>query len=300
MWPPSTSDPIYLLAQIENLSMTPSFFGILFALLSATSWGAGDFSGGLAARKHHPYQVLFWSAISSLVVMFGLALIWQEGLPTAFNLVLAVLAGLMGAAGLTLLYEGLAIGPAALVSSVAGVIGALIPMLLGMLIQGLPGLPQLLGILFALVGIWIVTRFSDTGQIKSNRSLQLAVLAGLGFGGFLALMAQIRGDQVFMPLVAAKLTSLLFGLLILLRKKLPIPGASTAGVALISGVLDAGGNIFYLFATQFARLDIAAVLSSLYPAFTVLLSSIVLREKVSSAQWLGVGFCLLAIILITF
>jgi drug/metabolite transporter (DMT)-like permease len=70
-------------------------------------------------------------------------------------------------------------------------------------------------------------------------------------------------------------------------------------VALLSGFLDAGGNILYLFATQNTRLDIAALLSSLYPAATVLLSSLILKEKSSLTQWFGVGACIVAIMLIT-
>ena len=234
-----------------------------------------------------------------LLVMFGLALLWGEKFPSSRNLLIAILAGIAGAWGLTLLYKGLSTGPAALVSSVAGVIGAVIPMFVGIFVQGLPGVSQILGFFLALIGIWVVTRFSDGRSARVNGSLQLAILAGFGFGGFLALIARLDGSEVFAPLVIAKLSSLIFGALILFRRRIPIPKLTDSITALTSGVLDAGGNIFYLLATQNTRLDIAAVLSSLYPAVTVLLSSLILKEKVTTKQWVGVVICIAAIVLIT-
>ncbi len=117
----------------------------------------------------------------------------------------------------------------------------------------------------------------------------MALLAGLGFGGFLAFIAQIQGEQVFAPLVFSKLASVSFAFVLLRTRQLPVPKVKASPVAILSGFLDAGGNIFYLFATQFTRLDIAAVLSSLYPAGTVLLSSIFLKEKLTvlSMDWCG-------------
>jgi len=279
--------------------MQTSFLGVVLALISATSWGGGDFGGGLATRKINPFQVLVLSAISSLAVMLGLALLWGEGWPSSRSILFAILAGIAGALGLTALYKGLSTGPAALVSSVAGTIGAIIPMFVGIFIQGLPRVAQILGFILALIGIWVVTRFSEQDETRANGSLILAILAGFCFGGFLSLIAQVDSTQVFAPLVIAKLSSLILGIIILLRRKDPLPKPAESPTAIASGVLDAGGNIFYLFATQYARLDIAAVLSSLYPAVTVLLSSFILKEKVSAKQWVGVIICIAAIGLIT-
>jgi drug/metabolite transporter (DMT)-like permease len=279
--------------------MPITFLGVLFALLSAASWGGGDFSGGIATRKFNPFQVLILSALTSLIVMLGLAVLWGDSFPALRNLSLAIMAGIAGALGLTWLYQGLANGPAALVSSVAGVIGATIPMVIGIFLQGFPSGSQILGFILALVGIWVVSRYSGNGETQSNGSLRLAILAGFGFGGFLALVAQFDGNDIFSPLVVAKFSSLVLGIIILLRQKIAIPKITSSPTALVSGVLDAGGNIFYLLATQTSRLDIAAILSSLYPAVTVLLSSLILKEKVSSKQWIGVCICITAIVLIT-
>jgi drug/metabolite transporter (DMT)-like permease len=126
----------------------------------------------------------------------------------------------------------------------------------------------------------------------------LGVLAGLGFGGFFVLIAQVEPGLIFSPLVVAKLAALCAALVMLLRTRLPFPSPSANTIALLAGALDAGGNVFYLLAKQFTRLDIAAVLASMYPAATVALSRVVLHEEVSARQWLGVGLCLAGVGLI--
>jgi drug/metabolite transporter (DMT)-like permease len=273
--------------------------GIFLALTSAASWGAGDFLGGLAARKQNPFQVLMVMACSSLIVLFLLAVLWGEHFPSLNNILIAIVAGACGSIALVSLYIGLGLGNAALVSSVSGVVGAIIPTLVGVFIEGLPGTLQLIGFGLSMAGIWLVTLTKDGDVELVKKGLGLALLAGLGFGGFLAIIAQMEGEQVFAPLVFAKLAALSVALVMLRIKRLPLPKLSSSGIAIWSGVLDTGGNFLYLFATQFTRLDIAAVLSSLYPAATVLLSGVFLKEKLSSAQWLGVGVCLLAIGMIT-
>ena len=273
--------------------------GILLALASATSWGAGDFLGGLASRKHSPIQVLFLTTCSSLTLMLVLAIIWGETFPGWSDIFIALLAGISGSLGLTALYKGLSMGNAALVSSVAGVVGAIIPTLVGVFIEGLPTALHLTGYTLALAGIWLVTQGDENDGKKLKQSLGLALLAGIGFGGFLAIIAQMQDNQVFAPLVIAKIASLTLALLLLRSHGLSIPKLNAAPIAIWSGFLDAGGNFLYLFATQYTRLDIAAVLSSLYPAGTVLLSGVFLKEKLSKVQWIGVLVCLCAISLVT-
>jgi drug/metabolite transporter (DMT)-like permease len=126
----------------------------------------------------------------------------------------------------------------------------------------------------------------------------LAFAAGLGFGGFFILIAQVPGAGVFAPLLVARLAALAAALMLLAARRVPLPGLGSNPVALLAGVLDAGGNIFYVLAQRLTRLDVAAVLASLYPAATVLLAWIVLKERVSPAQWSGAALCLAAVVLI--
>jgi drug/metabolite transporter (DMT)-like permease len=273
--------------------------GIFFALAAATSWGAGDFCGGLAARKFKPFQVLLLTTVGSLSMLVLFALLWNEGLPSTGDILIAVIAGICGSLGLAALYRGLTLGNTALVAPVAGVVGVILPMAAGIVSQGLPTPVQLFGFGLAILGIWLVSW--SNGKYKSGKrsGLSLAVLAGLGFGGFLALIVQLEGEQIFTPLVFSKLASILLAWALLRINRLPLPNPRQSPIALLSGFLDAGGNILYLFATQFTRLDIAAILSSLYPAGTVVLSILVLKESVSPRQGVGVFACLVAIIVIT-
>jgi len=273
--------------------------GIAFALAAAVSWGGGDFSGGLAAHKLNQFQVLVLTSASSLCILIIFALLWREGLPPSRDILVAVIAGISGSLGLALLYRGLTLGNTALVASVSGVVGAIFPMTVGMFRQGLPENVQLIGFGLAILGIWLVTRANGGRSSDGPTGLGIALLAGLGFGGFLALIAQVEGAYVFTPLTFSKLASIIVALVLIRINNLPIPSPLHSRSALLSGILDAGGNILYLFATQFTRLDVAAILSSLYPAGTVLLSILILKEKVSSNQWFGVLACLLAIALIT-
>ena len=275
------------------------FIGVLFALTAAISWGSGDFTGGYASRRMNQYPVLFLTSIGSLSILILMAIWLGESLPNWLNLFYAILAGILGALGLAALYQGLSIGNPAIVAPVAGIIGALFPMFVGIIAQGPPGKSQLLGFGLAFAGIWLVTRLKDNQDQESKRSLETAILAGLGFGGFLALIAQVDSREIFTPLLAAKLSSLITAVVLVRRTNQSLPRITNNPIALVSGVLDAGGNVFYLYATHYARLDVVAILASLYPIWTVLLSYTVLKKQVLSMQWIGIFVCIIAIILIT-
>jgi drug/metabolite transporter (DMT)-like permease len=126
----------------------------------------------------------------------------------------------------------------------------------------------------------------------------LACLAGIGFGGFLIFLGLVDPGKIFTPLIVSRCMTLCVGLLLIKLNRLPLPALSSNPTALLAGVLDAGGNLFYVLARQYTRLDIAALLSSLYPASTVILAGLILKEKISFRQGVGVGVCLAAIVLI--
>lgn len=272
--------------------------GILSALASAAVWGAGDLGGGLAARKLHQFQVVALSAASGIVLLVSLWVVRGEPVPPAGALMWSVLAGLSGGCGIGLLYHGLSLGNAALVAPTAGVVGALLPVTVTVVRQGLPTVVQVAGFACALAGIWLVAK-SSRATSDSLRGLKIAVFAGFGLGGFLVLIAQVPADLTFGPLTVARAMGLLLSLVALGIRRLPLPAVSSNPLALGTGVLDAAGTVFYVLAKQYTRLDVAAVLSSMYPVSTVLLARLLLKEHVTFAQGVGMTLCLAAVVLIT-
>jgi drug/metabolite transporter (DMT)-like permease len=273
--------------------------GVLFALTSAIVWGGADFSGGFATRRSSQYQVLALSALSGLVMLGAAALIWREPFPSAGGTLWAMLAGVTGGLGIAALYRALAIAPAAVIAPTASVIGAALPVLFNGLAQGLPPLTTQLGFGLAFAGIWTVAEGPASATPNSRHGFQLACLAGLGFGGFFISLGQVGGELVFTPLVITRTLTLATGLLLVRLARLPLPSLTGNLPALLAGVLDAAGNFLYIIALQHIRLDVAAVLASLYPASTVLLAALLLKERVSPRQGLGVLVCLAAVVLIT-
>jgi drug/metabolite transporter (DMT)-like permease len=204
----------------------------------------------------------------------------------------------MGGLGLIFLYRGLAGGNAALVSPTAGVIGAAVPVVVGAFLEGLPSALQLAGFILGLGGIWLASRSAESNPGAARQGLGLAVLAGLGFGGFFVFLAQVSSDQFFTPLVLSKGVQIIMVALVMIGSHVRLATWKGIPLALFGGVLDAGANAFYLAAANLTRMDVAAVLSSMYPAGTVLPARVVNKEKVSPVQWLGVALCLGAVALI--
>ncbi len=272
------------------------WIGILSALAAAAVWGGGDFSGGRAACRSGPFHVLVLSALSGMVLLLACMLVWREPAPLPNTVLWAALAGGAGAIGIAALYRALSSGSAAAVAPTAAVVGAALPVVFGVFTEGVPGTARLAGFMLALVGIGLVSR---TSAAKGpGQGLGLAWLAGAGFAGFFIFLAQVEQGSVFAPLVVSRCVSLGVAILLLWGRGLPLPSLTSNPIALLAGLLDAGGNIFYLWARQLTRLDVAVALSAMYPAVTILLARAVLKEKVSRGQWWGAAVCLFAIGLI--
>ncbi len=274
-------------------------------LASAASWGAGDFAGGLASKRAPLLGVLSLGQATGVTLIALLALATGEGAPPAASLGWAVGAGLSGAVGLAALYRGLAVGRMAVVAPVSAVLCAALPVAFAALTEGLPPPVKLAGFALGLAGIWLVARGEDQGQGDAGRAgLGLAVLAGAGFGGFLVLMHLGAEGGTFWPLAAARGAACLAVTgVALARAGRPggtpwLPPRAALPVVLLSGAFDAGGNALFVLSAQAGRLDVAAVTSSMYPASTVLLAALLLRERVSRPQGVGLAAALGAIALI--
>lgn len=274
------------------------FAPIAFGLLSALTWGAGDFSGGVASKRTGVYAVIIASQLVGLFFLIGLALVFDKATPSAEDLMWGAAAGAAGAVGLLALYRGLASGRMGLVAPLSAVLAAALPVIVGAFTQGLPDVFQFIGFGFALAGVWLLSRPEGALNFHLNE-LTLPVMAGVGFGLFFIFMDRANERTVFWPIVAARVASVLLMTLTARVNGQPLwPERAHLPLIALAGLLDAGGNAFFTLATQTGRLDVASVLSSLYPASTVALAWVILKERLTRPQWLGVAAALIAIVLI--
>ncbi len=278
--------------------MASTFVTILFGLAASLCWGSGDFCGGIASRRVNPSMVVTAAYTTGLVLMIGLALIWREPLPAQKDILWGAFAGLVGAIGLIAFYSALSIGRMGIIAPTSAVLTAGLPVLFSSFTEGVPGLLQFGGFALALLAIVLISRPERARQ--RPRGIGLALLAGCCFGCFFILISRVSHNATYWPLAVARLSSVLFLLLIaLFRKQQLLPQRKALRKALplvlIAGALDALGNAFFVLAAHSGRLDVAAVLSGLYPAATVLLASIVLRERVTRVQGVGILLALIAI-----
>jgi drug/metabolite transporter (DMT)-like permease len=279
--------------------MSSKIFSILFGLLSATSWGAGDFSGGFASKKTSVYLVILVSQFVGFLFLLAFAWIIISPIPSVDTLLIGGLAGFSAAFGLLALYHGLASGQMGVVAPVAAVIASILPVTVSIYREGKPHNLQLLGFLCAFIGVWFLSRGNSHSQIQVG-SLKISVAAGVGFGLFFILIDRVSSESILWPLIAARIASVILFLSIVKarRRKVVLPKNQLFIIAL-AGIFDAGGTTFFALATRVGRLDIATVLSSLYPAVTVLLAWFILKERLGRQQWLGVCSVMIALILVS-
>jgi drug/metabolite transporter (DMT)-like permease len=270
---------------------------IIFGLASGLVWGAGDFCGGLATKRANVYGVVIVGDSVGALLFAGLALAFEEPLPPGPDWWWGVVAGVVGAVGLIALYRALAFGRMSVASPVAAVVTALVPVLFGALAEGLPGQLQMAGFGFALVGVWLVSS-RERARIQWSE-LGLPVVAGLGFGAFFIFIDAVSAGALFWPLFAARLAAVVaLGVYAAATRQFQLPTGRLLPLMAAVGVLDAGGNAFFALAAQMGRLDVASVLASLYPASTVALAWLLLKERILRLQLIGVAAALLAIVLI--
>jgi len=277
---------------------------VLFGLFSALSWGAGDFTGGIAARKTGAYRTVFYGEVIGIFVLFGVIMVFGEAIPDRRVWLFALLAGALGTMGLILLYHSMTLGLMSIAAPVSALLAAVLPVIVGIFHEGLPKWITLIGFGFALFAVWMISQ--GKGGMKEIfahlADLKLPLLAGIGFGSYFVFMHEAtNAGATLWPMVASR-----FGGLILITAYFPITrtswkveDSSAWPIIALNGILDISGNLFFILASQLGRLDIASVLSSLFAGSTVLLAWIFLKERLTRNQWIGIGSALFAIVLMT-
>jgi drug/metabolite transporter (DMT)-like permease len=263
------------------------------ALPTAVAYGVADFAGGLAARRA---PVLAVTAVVQLAGLFALLPVaWLlPGHPSGAALIAGALAGIAGAAGLLLYLRALALGPMGVVAPLSAVVGAGLPLIVGVLGGERPGPVTLVAVAVALLAIVLAT--TGTGQDAATRlGPLLGLAAGVGFGLFFIGMDATPPDSGLWPLVAGRVVTVtLLGALVTLRRSTARPNR----LMIISGVADTAANAGFLLATRLGDLGVSAVVVSLYPVVVVLLARLVLRERLTPLQLTGAGLALGASVLL--
>jgi len=273
---------------------------ILYGILSAASWGAADFIGGIATKRTAAYRVLYLAEVASLVPFLALAIILGEPLPPITDLLWGALASLVGLAGLTLLYRALADGKMSTTAPISALLAALIPAIFGFLTLGLPPLTTLIGFGLAFGAVWLISQTDSLKWRFTFTDLRLPLLSGIFFGFYFVLLHNATQNAFFWPLVSARLAgSIAFGLYALITRQPALPPRELWGYSIVNGIIDISGNAFFVLSAQAGRMDVAATLGALYPASTVLLAWIFLKEKISTIQALGILLAFAAIVLFT-
>jgi drug/metabolite transporter (DMT)-like permease len=278
----------------------------LLALAAALSYGTADFFGGAAARRQTALAILLVSTPVGLVTMLVAAAL-TGGTPTAAGLLWGAAAGTFGGAGVMLFYHALAVGPMSVVAPVSALTAALLPVAVALATGERLAPLVLVGVALCLVAITLVSLeerrrpalgAAGGGAHAARRGLVLAVVAGCGFGLFFVLVRHAEAGTGMWPLVTARGAGWVVAVVAAVMTGTRLPrGRLTLAMALCSGVLDAGGNALFLLASRAGDLTVAAVLTSLYPAVTVLLARLRYRETLRTVQKVGLAVAAVAVAL---
>lgn len=271
---------------------------VLLALVAALSYGVSDFVGGIASKRTSPWAVAAVSELAGAVAL-GLAATVLRGTPGLLDLAWAVVAGIGAGVGTTYLYRGLSGGRMGVVAPVSGVGAATIPVLAGVALGERPSTLVWLGIALALPSIWLVSQEPVEGPSRGPSGFREGVGAGLGFGALFVALAQISADAGALPLALNQVVGA--AVIVLMARHgghAWRPARYAVRMGAVAGVLAALANVTYAGATHVGYTSIAAVVTSFYPAFTVLLAMTVLREHVHRSQAVGLLGCLVAVALV--
>jgi drug/metabolite transporter (DMT)-like permease len=271
------------------------------ALGAAVAWGAADFLGGLKSRAVATIVVVAFGQATGLVLVAAFVAARGEGSPETRFFVYAVLAGIAGAVGIAALYRGLAVGSMSIVAPITAT-GAVIPVAVGVGTGERPTALQGAGLALALGGVVLAARQpgGETLRGRVAAGVGLALLAALGIGSFLvALDAASEGGVAWALLVQRSVClGLVLAAAVLLRTDIRFSRVDLPPMAAI-GALDMAANALFAVASTRGLVSVVSVVASLYPVTTVVLARLLLAERISRAQQVGVAGALAGVVLIT-
>jgi drug/metabolite transporter (DMT)-like permease len=288
-------------------AVSPGLKFIGLGLAASVFWGASDFLGGLATRKAHVVLVVAAAHSLSLGLLLLIACSTHSPLPPQRFALLGVCAGAFGGVALILYYQALSLGEMGITTALTGLLTALVPVVFSFVTQGSPKNSQIAGFVLAAAAIALIA-YTPAG-IPRPLALGLASLAGLGFGVFLVVLKIGSAHSLLWQLIYSRVASATLAGGIVIWVQLRGKDAATwrkqarenrfLWVAGAAGVLEATGSLLYMVSARNGRLDVAAVLASLYPVVTILLAAWFLKERTTSSQAWGMALALGAVVLVS-
>jgi drug/metabolite transporter (DMT)-like permease len=275
---------------LANTQLAP----LTFSLTATLAWGMSDFLGGYASRRANAILLTTITHLSATSLMLLLALLFHSSFPGNNSVGWAMAAGFLGGTGLAVFYRALSAGNMGLTAPVGAVLGAAIPTVVDVFLEGMPGPVRIAGFALAGIGIWLISR--SEGPAGRPQGIGLAALAGIGFAGYFLCIRQAGDGSVLWIAAISRAMSLgATGAIVLLTRQFRPMDATGIRWGILAGLLDVSGSAFFIQASQKGRLDTAVMVSSLYPVFTVLLARIFLREQFTRWRVAGLVAALLAL-----
>jgi drug/metabolite transporter (DMT)-like permease len=225
-------------------------------------------------------------------VLLGALAVVVGGSITPGAVIWGGLYGIGMAFGMWAFFAALGAGPISVVSPLAAVLNAAVPVAVGVALGERPGQATWVGVVLALVAVMLVSREATVEGTTPYRFTPkvawLTVVAGSAMGLNLVFLHQAPHECKLWPLVFARLsaTAVVF-VMAAASKNLRMPRGKPLKLALGVAVLDICANVTMLLALHTWLLSLASILISLYPAATVVLAMVVLRERVSRCQGVG-------------
>lgn len=265
-------------------------------------WGAADFSGGCASRRANAFVVTAFSHVCAFALMFAIAVSTRGEFPSRTSIAWAIAAGAIGGFSLAIFYRVLASGQMGLIAPISALIGAAIPTLADIAMEGAPSRWTVAGFILAIVAIWLITRPEPAGEAERSgppKGAAMAALAGVGFAGFYLCIHQASGSPIWVATIS-RIGSFTTTAIAVAALRVPLAlDRQAAALGMTAGFVDITATALFIFASEHGRLDEAVVITSLYPAVTVLLARIFLKEHFSPWRFVGLLAALAAVPLIS-
>jgi drug/metabolite transporter (DMT)-like permease len=273
----------------------------VYSFIAVFLWGASDFAGGLGSRRANAFVLTAFSHVCAFALMFAVALLQHGAFPSRASILWALLAGALGGFSLALFYGALASGQMGLTAPVAALLGAAIPTLVDIAVEGAPSRWTIAGFILAIVSIWLITRpekAEGEGAAGRPAGVAMAAIAGVGFAGFYLCIHQASGSPVWVAAIS-RIGSFTATAVAVAATRAPLAlDCPRVALGAAAGFLDITASALFIYASQHGRLDEAVVITSLYPAVTVVLARFVLKEHFSRWRFIGLLAALAAVPLI--